>query len=423
MTLSILAPAWHDIERTLARIPPVRMLQAVPETGAFAVRTLLRRRSSEPVPGLPATRLTPSLLAHVAMDEAMLTMLMGPERFPRRDDYVRVGAEVAAASRLFEQRGWLDDPASYHRTPPPLTQVQHGRGWATGLTYERLVWESGYQPDPDEPGAERWAGYHSNRLAGAWMLRHPGDEPRPWLVCLHGFGMGYAFMDFPAFRAAHLHRTLGVNVIGPTLPLHGRRKVSRLSGDQFLGHDVLNTVHGLAQSVWDVRRAIAWVRDTHQPSAVGLCGVSLGGYLAALVSSFEPDLAAVVAGIPVSDFPAMFRSQSPPHITERYEEHGILGGPAESLHRVVSPLVLEPAVERDRRFIFAGLGDRLSHPRQAYDLWRHWDEPSVLWYPGNHVGYLWSAKVNSFVDEALRSTGIVRTTGITGAIVGGVPQP
>ncbi|WP_208026810.1 alpha/beta hydrolase family protein [Rhabdothermincola sediminis] len=398
----------RGLEKALARVPPLRMLKALPETGGFAIRTLVRQRTSRLPDGLPDTRLTPSLLAHVALDEAILTAAMGPDRFPRRADYERVGAELAAARELFDRRGWLGDPRSYHSDPPPLTHVQVGGGWAHRLRYERLVWESGFEPRAEEPGADRWLGYQSNRLAGAWMLRHPGDEPRPWLVCLHGFGMGYAFMDFPAFHAAHLHRDLGLNLIGPTLPLHGRRKVARMSGDQFLGFDLVNTVHGLAQAVWDVRRVLGWLREVQAAPAIGLYGVSLGAYTAALVAGFEPDLALVLAGIPVSDFPSMFRSQSPLPIARRAVEHGILGGPAEDVHRVVSPLTIEPAVPLERRFIFAGLADRMSHPRQAHALWQHWGRPRIRWYPGNHVGYLWSSTVTAFVDEVLVGSDLAR---------------
>ena len=71
------------------------------------------------------------------------------------------------------------------------------------------------------------------------------------------------------------------------------------------------------------------------------------------------------------------------------------------VHRVVSPLAMEPLVARDRRFIFAGLGDRMAVPSQAHALWEHWERPTISWFPGNHVGYLWSAKVSGFVDRVL----------------------
>jgi len=40
-------------------------------------------------------------------------------------------------------------------------------------------------------------------------------------------------------------------------------------------------------------------------------------------------------------------------------------------------------------------------PSQAHALWEHWERPTISWFPGNHVGYLWSAKVSGFVDRVL----------------------
>src|SRR5665811_415742 len=125
--------------------------------------------------------------------------------------------------------------------------------------------------------------------------------------------MGIAFMDFVGLQAIRLHRDLGLNVVLPVLPLHGSRRLSRVGGEQFLGFDLMNTVHGLAQSAWDVRRVIGWARAQGAPS-VGLYGVSLGGYTAALVAGIEPDLDCVIAGIPVVDFLTLILSLI--HISE-----------------------------------------------------------------------------------------------------------
>jgi hypothetical protein len=76
------------------------------------------------------------------------------------------------------------------------------------------------------------------------------------------------------------------------------------------------------------------------------------------------------------------------------------------VHRVVSPLAFRSKVPWDRRFVFAGLGDRMAMPEQALALWHHWDEPAVSWYSGNHVGYLWSSQVRAFLDAALDATGV-----------------
>lgn len=385
-------------EKRLARIPPARVLASLPRTVRFAGETLVRGHlpgeEGPPVPGL-----SPGLLANVAMDEAALLAFMGPNRFPRRADYERVRDELAAARGLYAERGWLADPASYHRTPPGLERLQIDRGWAAGVSYERFHFDSGYEPHDGEPGRDRWVHYATNRVAGGWMLRHE-DGPRPWVVCVHGFGMGYPFMAFHPFDAPGLHRDLGVNVIGPTLPLHGRRKVTRLSGEAMLSFDLMNSVLGLAQSVWDLRRLLTWVR-AQEPASIAVYGISLGAYVASLLVTLDPGVDTVVAGVPVVDFPALYHAHAPSNIRLRVVEHEILGGPAEDVHRVVSPLSLPPLVPREGRFVFAGLGDRMAYPTQAWRLWKHWDGPEITWYPGSHMGFLWSGEVRAFVRRAL----------------------
>jgi cephalosporin-C deacetylase-like acetyl esterase len=155
--------------------------------------------------------------------------------------------------------------------------------------------------------------------------------------------------------------------------------------------------------VWDVRRLLSWVRSK-DPTSVVLQGVSLGGYVASLTACFDGDLDAVIAGIPVCDFPALFARQAPRHVRDRAVQHRILDGNAEIVHRVVSPLAMPCRVPVERRFVFAGLGDRMAVPTQAQALWEHWEEPMIRWFPGNHVGYLWSAKVAEFVDGVLADT-------------------
>ena len=396
---------YRQVEKELAKHAPARVFATIPRTGKFVGRTIARARGEE-IEGLPVPSLSPSLLAHVALDEAMLLVAMGPNRFPRREDYERVGAELAEARALHEEQGWTADPASYHLTPQPLEHPHVSKGWAFRERYERLSWSSGFEPRQGEPGSERWMHFAPNHIAGAWVLRHD-DGPRPWLVCVHGFGMGYPFMEFPAFQASKLHHELGLNLVGPMLPLHGRRKVTPMSGEAFLNFDMMNSVFGLAQSVWDIRRLLGWVQ-MQEPTSIGIYGVSLGAYVASLLVGLDDRLDAVIAGIPVSDFPALFHSHAPAHIRLRTYEHDILGGCAEEVHRVVSPLVLEPQVPLDRRFIYAALGDRMSHPRQAHDLWLHWDRPEIRWYPGNHMGFLWSGEVKTFVRESLRKADLAR---------------
>ena len=359
-----------------------------------------------------APRYSPGLVFGVAADEAFLAIAMAPSRFPRRADYARVSKELADAEQLFAARGWIVDPASYHRTPPRLddSDMQVSRGWALGLGYERIAFESGFTPRLDEPGAGRWMGYGPNRRAVASIVRHPDDGgTRPWLVSVHGFAMGYPSMDFLGLRTGRLHHGLGFNVASVVLPLHGQRKVTRVSGEPFLSFDLMNTVHGFSQAVWDIRRLLTWIRGQGAES-VSLYGVSLGAYVVSLLAGVEDGIDSVVAGIPVVDLPALFHEQSPAHVRARSIEHHIIGRSAHAAFAPVSPLGFAPKVPRDGRFIFAGRGDRLANPEHARRLWEHWERPPISWYWGSHIGYLWSRQVANFLEDSLSTTGGERLT-------------
>ena len=389
----------------LGRRSLARASRAVPRTLRFMRAAAMTGEVSN---GVPAPRLSLGLAAGVAMDEALLAIVMTPTRFPRRADFARVSGELADARRMYSRRGWLARPTSYHRSPPPLTDrdLETGRGWALGQGYERLTYESGFSTRAGEPGGDRWMAYQPNRWATAAIVRHRG-EPRPWVVCVHGFSTGFPFMDFIGLHTDKLHRGLGLNVALPVLPLHGPRKVTLVSGEPFLSFDMMNTVHGLTQAVWDIRRLVTWIRDQGATS-ISLYGVSLGAYVVSLLAGIADGFDAVVAGIPVVDFPSLFHDHSPIHIRARSIEHRIMGGVAEDVFRVVSPMSFEAKVPRHSRYIFAGYGDRLAFPEQAQRLWEHWDRPRMSWYSGNHVGYLWSGQVVGFLAESLAESGLSR---------------
>ena len=387
----------------LMRVPGANLVRVPAKTATWATKAFIRsRRPRED--GAPAVRPTFALGAQVAIDEAVLELMMRPSKFPTTDDYLRVGREVAAAAEQWAREGWSADATGYHRDPPPLTDhdLAIGRGRWLRSRFEHLSWESGFAPRPDEPGATQWSAYPAPHTAHAFVWRHT-DRDRPWLVCLHGFGMGFVAADHQAFRLDHLHRRLGLNIAVPVMPLHGLRREPGVP--DLLSYDLLGTVHGITQSVWDIRRLLAWIRArTDQP--VGAYGISLGGYTGALVATLE-DLDLIIAGIPAVDFPGLFRHHAP-HRTERAaNRHGVLGDAATIAHRVISPVAAPVRVPRDRRFIYAGLGDRMVPPPQARLLWVHWDRPEIAWYPGNHVGFMWSGRVRRFVDDSLVSAGFV----------------
>jgi hypothetical protein len=157
---------------------------------------------------------------------------------------------------------------------------------------------------------------------------------------------------------------------------------------------------------------LTWVRAQGAPT-VGAYGISLGGYVTALLAAVEPGLALAIAAVPATDLPALFAHHAPPWLRRRALEHHLLGEDVNRLHRVVSPLAMQPQVPRRGRFIIGGLGDRMSTPKQAYRLWHHWDRPEMAWYGGNHVGFFWSREADRFVIDALVTSGFT-ASGATG---------
>ncbi len=168
--------------------------------------------------------------------------------------------------------------------------------------------------------------------------------------------------------------------------------------------DLVDSMHGVTQAVWDVRRVVRWLRETQEAETIGVIGYSFGALVASLVASLEDDLACVIAGIPVVDLPDLFRRHSRPHVARLAAEYGVLGPAADDVHRVASPLAMACKVPLERRYVFAGLADRMSTFGQARRLWLHWDRPRLAAYAGGHVGFLMSGAVRQLMDEAVTSS-------------------
>lgn len=355
--------------------------------------------------GVPAPGAGLGIATKVALDEFFFATEAIRATFVPLRDRRRLSREVARATRLYRERGWLSRPARYHRKPPPLRDARLDVRQGPFVAHRHLTFESGYAPHPGEPGRRRWLGYTATHTAHARLLEHP-DGQRPWLVCVPGYRMGHAAVDFTGFRARWLHHTLGLNVAIPVLPLHGPRRVGRSGGDGFFSGDFLDTVHAQAQAVWDVRRLIGWLRDRGAPG-VGVYGVSLGGYTAALTASLDPGLDCVIAGIPAADFPRLLRAHVPSVALRAATRAGYPIDASEAILRVISPLALAPRVPHARRFLYAGAADRLTSPDHARDLWLHWGRPRMEWYAGGHVSFLWESTVPALLTEALAASGLL----------------
>jgi hypothetical protein len=360
-----------------------------------------------PLPeGLPRVERDVRTGAEVGFDEAVLglaSVLMAPYASGSQP---RVARETRAALELFEERGWLKDPHAFHRRPPPLGagEVRLKGANTLGWAYEELSFDSGYEPWPETPGRDRYLSYGACRRAVAWLLR--GNPSAPWMICIHGLGMGRGHLDLTLLYGALLHRELGLNLVFPVLPLHGPRRKGAVSGRGFQDGDFLDTVHAESQAIWDIRRLRSWI-GLHGDTPLGVHGMSMGGFHTALLASLDDGLACAIAGIPVADQSALLWHHTAPAALNVLAAEGVTRDTASALFQVVSPLRLPPLLPRERRFIYAGVADRFVPAEQVLQLVQHWERPETCWYPGAHLSFPRHRMVGDFIAGAVRKTLLV----------------
>lgn len=230
--------------------------------------------------------------------------------------------------------------------------------------------------------------------------RHPA---RGTVVALHGFTMGRPRIDAIVLMARQWFDR-GLDVALVTLPYHGARTPvdARFSGEHFAVPDVARLSEAVREAVYEIRQVVAWRRaETDAP--VGLLGLSLGGYLAALVAGVcdEIDFAIpIVPPVCIGDLAWRFFEATPHHRR---------GGPAALGHqelrrafRVHSPLAHCLRIDREKVLIVAGRGDRIVPPEHPSALWQHWGEPAIYWFSGSHLAPFGRGRVVRAIVRHLR---------------------
>lgn len=339
--------------------------------------------------------------AEVGLDEAVLGLISIAMPPFAAGDQGRIAGELEAALALFDKRGWLDDPADYHPPPPALNdgEIRSGRGRAAGWHYEILSFDSGFEPPEDTPGRDRYLAYDSCREAHAWAMR--GAAGAPWLICMHGLGMGVPWIDLKVFPVSLLREELGFNLLFPVMPMHGPRRRFPVSGRGFIAGDVMDTINAVSQAIWDVRRWLSWLR-AGEPAPIGVFGVSMGGYAAALLSGLDEDLNCAIPGIPATDIASLLWWHSSTDAIEASARKGLTLRRAARAYRVISPLGVRPLLPKARRHIFGGIWDSFVPAAEVHKLWAHWEQCDMLWYPGAHLTAATHPQVREFVSAALR---------------------
>jgi len=367
---------------------------AIRRTSTFAQQLAAQPRSTAPLHRA-------ALVAAAAGDELLLACFQQLHAPVDEDAFAATLAESHELVSYLEDRGAFVTPNSWHVRPAPAIIDERPRR-AGHISFSHATYASPYAPDAEMPGARRYAEHTRNEIVHAWLMRQ--NRSAPWVVCVHGAGMGDPFADIMAFRARSLY-TAGFNVAIPVLPHHGPRGAGRFTL-AFPNDDPAGNLHGAAQAIADVRALLAYIATYGE--RVVLFGLSLGAYVAAAVAALEPAIAGVVVGVPVVDIPDLLRTHAPTRFARhpRFEDLYELAG---RLDPVTSPLGL-PAPATPVRRIWAGRADRLVRPSQVDRLAGHWDTPAVSWYQGGHLGFFAAPTVRRCVSDTLVDAGVARRT-------------
>lgn len=300
---------------------------------------------------------------------------------------VDASAEVARLEYYATVAACQDASAVFE--PPPSNfpiRVLPGRGLSDRRgRVELLRFQSPYEPmraDMRQP----YLSHSRNNTARAQHWRHD-DGIRQTLVVLHGFGaspasLNSAFFGLPSFFDA------GWDIVLFTLPFHGGRAGRRLpfNGAELFAHGLSHFAEAMLQAICDLRVVLDYLDRLGAPR-FGITGLSLGGYVSALLATVDARLDFAIPNAAVASIPAIMSSWFPTNLGALFFER-VKRVPRELLQNSTalhSPLNYAPVLPRERLMVIGGRGDRLAPPEHSEWLWEHWGRPALHWYPGSHI--------------------------------------
>jgi pimeloyl-ACP methyl ester carboxylesterase len=304
----------------------------------------------------------------------------------------------ASPRRAFD---FLDEPSQ-----PLAVATREHRRVGDGVVV-RMRMATGYRPYGFEAAARTDPARAAHPLlCEHWM--HDARPPQATVIALHGFAMGWPRFDSIALFARRWFDA-GLDVALPTLPYHGARTPAdaHFSGDRFAVPNVARLGESVREAIYEIQMLVRWIRE-HSGAPVGILGLSLGGYLSALLAGLtdEPDFVVpMVPPVCFGDLAWRIFARTP---------HARAGGSAamtgqelRSAFRFHSPLAHALRTPRERLLIVAGRGDRVVPPEHPHALWEHWNRPAIHWFSGSHIAPFGRGRIVAAVLAHLRSLGIL----------------
>ena len=346
-----------------------------------------------------------------ALDEAFLTVIdVEGSRSARRtiarfthQERVELLQAIASAYDVAE---YFTTPGTFFAEPGAIAprrtvvaEIAGGFGRAQRTRTTDLSWESSYVPRHEGVRA-KFESRVPNRTAHARIIS--GGEGRPVVVLVHGYMGGQWALEERQWQIGALLRA-GLDVALFVLPFHAKRSDRVGRAPIFPGGDPRFNNEAFGQAVFDARALIAHLYADGAP-AVGVMGVSLGGFLTSLLATVEPRLAFAAPVIPLASLADFAYARG--RLGESPEEATIEHAALEQATRVVSPLARKLLVPSSRVLVVAAEGDRVTPIAHARRIAEHFGADMHL-LSGGHLLQLDRKEGLRAVVQMLRREGVL----------------
>jgi dienelactone hydrolase len=290
-------------------------------------------------------------------------------------------------------------PESFFVPPPAVRpDVRTVKRLPWGVECLEASWPSAFEPFAPAV-RDAYVAHVANRTAYARLYTAGG--PRPAAILVHGYMGGPWAIEERAWPVRWLNQH-GLDVALTVLPFHGVRARAEGGAPLFPGADPRFTNEGFRQTVADLRVLVALLR-ARGATAVGVMGMSLGGYTTALMATLEEELAFAVPLIPLSSLADFARDQGNLGTgAQAAAQHAAL----EAANHVVSPFARPSRIARERVLVVGAEADQVTPIAHAERIAGHLGV-ELLRVPGGHLVQTWRREAFRAVRAMLQRNGVV----------------
>ncbi len=259
----------------------------------------------------------------------------------------------------------------------------------------------GLEPAAESTGrVQQWRARDSDWVATRIVPRH-GGPPRAALVFLHGWLATPGHVHLMRLASTPL-LSAGIEIWIPRLPAHIERTPSgAVSGERCLSADLVATGEALRLAVAETRALGRWLRRQGR-SRIGLWGISLGGWVAALTASSAGPWDAAALWTPVADpVPTLWTSPLADPIRKALQQGGVERRAAERMFAPFAPVGRKLRSPSDAVLMLGARYDNVVPPASLEALSEQWGSPCD-WFEHGHISILWSRRAKRTCRSFLR---------------------